>query len=330
MSQMENFNTLNFQLEKFESQDDDFFFWAKSLTCEFVPKEQLYLLATDSINKHLVWKHRHPIDPKYKEYPILGKVVESEVVDDEYILSKYLVYGHTKTHQQLRKEIIRGIEKGDPVSVSMRFRTYYETPKKEKVIHCDVFEHTNTFIPACQECIVLDYQNESDEIMDEQKVQEEIKKLEEQLSTKEQKLEELKAKIEDLEKDLISKVDEIKVKDQSLESTKKGFEEKVLELESKIDMLDKSTVLGEIEKLEGKTILSEIYKTKPKSWLEKRLEEVKAKVVTPSTQTLDESASEAQSEDESLEVISEDKAFSAIKHIIKQATLAAKEIEGDF
>jgi len=315
--------SLEFLLENTEAHDDEFFFTAKSLTTDFAPQEALPLLAADSINKPLIWRHKHPIDPEYKKYPIFGKVVKSWV-EENYILSKYEVYGHTPAHRRLRLEIANSVKENVPLKISMRFRLY--TNEANKPIHCDVFEHSNTPNPVCTECKILDFTNEEKIMPEEKEILEQVKKLEESLEAKEKLLEGFKTKIETLEAQLIEKVDEVKTKDEELQCQKKSFEEKILELDSKLDYLDKKPILDKIFEAEGKTVLTEIYKEKSKKFLLDRLEEVEKAAAAVKTQSLEQSAKEAkEKEEKELEEVSVDKAYGGIKDMVEAAKKAAKE-----
>ena len=88
---------VDFVLEEIKEEDNRFFFTAKSITKDFICEDGLKRLAHDSPGKHLVWRHEHPLIPKYKSTHIYGTVLESNVKDDG-ILSKYEVYGHTDEH----------------------------------------------------------------------------------------------------------------------------------------------------------------------------------------------------------------------------------------
>jgi len=314
---------LEFTLDNTETHKDEFFFTAKSVTTDFVPQEALPLLAADSINKPLIWRHRHPINPEYKNYPIFGKVVKSWV-ENNYILSKYQVYGHTEAHRRLRLEIANSVKESVPLKISMRFRLY--TNEQDKPIHCDVFEHSNTPNPVCTECKILNITNEEKTMPEEKEILEQVKKLEETLEAKEKLLEDFKTKIESLETQLIEKVDEVKTKDKEMQCQKKTFEEKILELDSKIDYLDKKPILDEIFEVEGKTVLTELYKEKSKKFLLERLEEVKNAAAAVKTQSLDKSAEEAKlQEEKELEEVPAEKAFGGIQDMLQAAKKAAEK-----
>jgi len=231
---------IDFSLENFEETEDKFIFTAKSITKDFVCEKGLKRLASDSPGKHLVWRHEHPIIPKYKSTHIFGRVLESNV-EDGYIVSRYEAYKHTTDHKKAIEDIKlrKKIEK--PLSISMRYRQY----GKENPTHFDVLEHSLTPTPACKECVVIDIQNERDK-MDKEQIEKRIKELEDELTKKDKTLEELESKIVTLEKESETKDEDIKAKDKELEDSKSENDkivEQLLEFKDKLneqkDMIDK-------------------------------------------------------------------------------------------
>ncbi|MHA1748710.1 MAG: hypothetical protein ACTSYF_08755, partial [Promethearchaeota archaeon] len=116
--------------------DDDFLFTAYSITKDFVQEKDLSILAEDSVGKPLVWRHEHPVIPKFSSTHIYGKVLDSTVKDGK-LISTYKVYGHTKEHEKVRDVIKSRFELGDPIKISMRFREYHLDGNP---IHYDVIE----------------------------------------------------------------------------------------------------------------------------------------------------------------------------------------------
>ena len=122
---------IDFSLESVDESNDKFIFTARSITKDFVCEEGLERLSKDSINKPLIWRHENPVNPKYSTHHIYGRVLES-VAEKGEIISKYEVYGHTKTHEEIRDIIRKRNIINKPISISMRFREY---TKEKKPIH---------------------------------------------------------------------------------------------------------------------------------------------------------------------------------------------------
>ena len=114
---------VDFALEEITEEEGRFFFTARSITKDFVCEPGLDRISGDSSGKHLVWRHEHPIIPKFKTNHIYGTVLESNTKDGE-IQSKYEVYGHTEDHLKARQIIKERHELGKPISISVRYRQY--------------------------------------------------------------------------------------------------------------------------------------------------------------------------------------------------------------
>jgi len=225
---------IDFALEDIEVLEDRFMFTAKSITKDFVCEKGLNRLAQDSINKPVVWRHEHPIIPDFKNTHIYGTVLESKA-EDGSIYSKYEIYNHTNDHKKVRDVIKMRKELGDPIKISMRFRQY---ERGGNPIHYDVIEHSLTPTPACKECKMIDFVNESDIMPEDNKNAEELKKikiLEAELTKKEKLLEDLEVKIVTLEKSISEKDKVLEEK----EGERKEILDKLLELNDKFKEQEK-------------------------------------------------------------------------------------------
>jgi len=297
-----NIVSIDFNLETIEEKDGKFFFTARSLSKDFECEDGLKRLARASINKDLIWRHRHPLDPTHKDNHVYGRVHESKL-EDGYIVTIYEAYTHTPDHLAFIEIIKERFKVGDPLGISMHYRRYYNTINE--IIHYDVFEHSGTPIPACLTCKTIEMEmNKMVDKINEKKVEEKIedevkedpdleiiKKIEELeglLNDKTEKLEEYKGKIESLELEMKKKSEEIEEQNQD----SKSVEERVLELESEISYLKKKPVLDKL--LELATIDKnqlEWLKTQKKEYILERFEEAKKEAESkPHVQTIDESA----------------------------------------
>jgi len=246
--------TIDLVLEDVVEADGRFVFTAYSITKDFICEKGLKRLSNDSPGKHLVWRHEHPLIPKFKTTHIYGTVLESHIEEDK-IRSKYEVYGHTDEHLKARQVIKKRHELGKPISISMRYRQYGE----ENPIHYDVVEHSLTPTPACVECVALDILNESDKMTKDEELAKEVQKLEEELTKKDKILENLESKVVAIEKELEKTETESKIKDKKLEeaeTNKSKITEQLLEFKDKlngqakiIEKLQEDNKMKEIEPL---------------------------------------------------------------------------------
>ena len=317
---------VDFALEKIDTENDQFKFIAKSITKDFVCEPGLDRLAKDSPGKHLIWRHEHPIIPKYNSTHIYGRVLESKV-DEGAIISTYEVYGHTPEHLKARRDIEKRFEAKEPISISMRYRQYGE----KDPIHFDVVEHSLTPTPACKECVALDILNESDNMTKTQEdLMKEIKELEDELTKKDKLYEELESKVVVIEKKLEESIKDIESKETEIETEKSDKDkilEKILELNDKlgkqntvmdklqedIAMKDVEPLINSLVELDGKE-MNDIYWMKAKQsykegkeafdealeFFKKRVSE-KESAVHALTTDLDSTAKDAQIKDEELE-----------------------------
>lgn len=316
---------VDFVLEDVKEEDNRFIFTAKSITKDFVCEPGLERLAIDSKGKHLVWRHEHPLIPKYNATHIYGTVLESHVQDGG-IISTYEVYGHTDEHLKARRIITERMELKKPISISMRYRQYGE----EDPIHFDVVEHSLTPTPACKTCKVIDILNESDKMTDLEEKLKEIQELEKELTKKDKLLEDLEGKIVVIEKQFEDLKKETEVKDEELEqeqTDKDKFSEQVLEFKDKlneqtkiIDVLKEDLAMKDIEpliknliELDGKE-MEDLYRMKAqnaykvgdkefekaKSFLKERVKQRENQVHAITTD-LDETARNAQIKDKEFE-----------------------------
>lgn len=310
MSRVE-YKQQDFSLEVSEGKDGRFTFTATSLTEDFEKIPCQEVLAKDSINKHLIWRHLHPIQDENKDKHIYGVVLESNVVDGRMI-TKYEAYDHTQKHKDFIDFIKEKKVANDPTGVSMRYRKYYEG---DKIVHLDVFEHSVTPYPKCEECLHIDEYIGEKKIMPDKKddvpkkdpemvkLEEHLKKiddLQKSLDSKTETLEGYKSRIETLESDL-------KSKDSSLETTKqetKTLEDRMKEVEVKnedlrkeVDYLSKKPILDELFELRTLNDKEkEFYKSESLEGLNVYLKQWESESAKPTTKTLEKSANESQDE----------------------------------
>jgi hypothetical protein len=303
-----------FQLEDIQEKDGDYYFTAISLTEDFEKKPCRERLAKDSVNKHLIWRHRHPLDDAHNHAHIFGTVTNSKATDDA-IKSEYKPYTHTELHKEFIEEIKEKKAAGDPIGISMRYRKYYD--ESGQITHLDVFEHSLTPFPKCEECLVIDdyigekevpdKKDKKDEEQGQEPVMEDelekhlkkIDELEKSLNSKTEALEGYKTKLETLEKDLKEAVETKDQEEKTLEDRVKTLEEKLEsqkeDYEKKIDFLKKEPTLNEMfemRKLDEDE--KEFYKNLSLEKLIKKKAEWSEERIKPTTKTMEASADDAQ------------------------------------
>lgn len=306
-----NIKTVDLALEKLEVKDKKVYIISKSLTKDFEPPEVLEMLAEASKNKHYIWRHRHPIDPEHTNNHIYGDVINSWV-EDGAIYSKYLIFDHTNDHKKYIELLMERDKIKDPLGLSMRYRKYFD--KKRNVIHTDVFEHSGTPFPACEDCGnikmgVIEMTNENKDKAgscpnkkgDEEMSEVEIKKLEESnkkikelealLNSKTEAFEKLEAEVKNIKKDK-------QVKDEELEKAKtetKSLEDTVNELEATVKYLMKKPLIDRILELKP-TLPEELigwYKTQDEKFIESEIKRFEVELESkPQVKDIEESANE--------------------------------------
>lgn len=333
--------SIDFSLENIDETDGKLYFTAKSITDDFVCEAGRKRMASNSTGKPLIWRHEHPI--QYKNNHIFGEVVESNY-EGNSIISKYEVYDHTKDHKKFIKILKDRHELGEPLSISMRFRTYYN--ELGDPVHFDVIEHSATPTPACKECVVIDIKNEDEKMPEEENIKEEIEKLESELTKKDKILEKLEEETKELK-------EKLSFKDEELEKTKESkdefagkldeFKDKLLEQKTIIDKLQEARKMDKlmptIENIleyptEGmmEDVYLELAKNKEfkeaKEFFDKKLESLKkASKVMAVTKSMSSTAQDAFDE-ESLESDPE-KEKAAAKKAFKHSPELFKKLYGD-
>ncbi|MEE9438986.1 MAG: hypothetical protein V3V14_08310 [Saprospiraceae bacterium] len=292
-----------FRLEKFSETKEKFFFTAKALSKNFENEDGRCTLAKDSINKHLIWRHQHPVESGNFETHIYGKIVDAWLEGAEKeIFAKYEVYGHTEDHLKLREIIKERIKVGDPLGISMRYRKYFDDIVNEIVNHYDVLEHSGTPFPACSNCKSIDFEviemtneneNKEPELSKEDldKSLEKIKDLEEQLNSKTKILEDAKLEMETLKEKMTvtdKELEKKKIDEQSLEDQVKDLRKEVEFLSTKKPILDKILEVKDLDERELEFLKAQDY-----AYLKGKYEDYSKEAVKPHVKSQEDSANES-------------------------------------
>lgn len=297
MTVSETIKTEEFSLEGVKKNKGKFCFVAESLNEDFECEEGLKRLARDSVNKSYIWRHNHPIQEGNEETHIYGRV-DNAYVKDGKLISEYEVYSHTPDHIALQNLIEKRLENEDPLGVSMQYRTY---SNDKGVIHYDVYEHSGTPFPKCEDCKTIEsgiktMENEKKET-EEKELEEENSDIEEQISELESLLNSKTKKLEEYE----SKITKLEGKIEAEKEDKMTMEDKVNELQKQVKYLEKKPLIDKIHKLEGRDGLIDYYKTLSTDELKKELEVVQKRNENAQshveTKEMESTATEAEADD---------------------------------
>ena len=307
----ENIVTYDCKLESVHETDGKFLFTATSLDNNFECEKGRAILAKKSVGKPYIWRHQHPIQKGNEEIHIFGEIVASGINDKGFIESTYEIYGHTEDHLSLRKIIKDRQDIGEPLGVSMRYRKYFIG---DKILHYDVFEHSGTPFPACNNCKnikigVENLTNEGDKTEEEKKLEDEfdfeesikkIKELEEGLNSKTNILEDLQKQVDAYKKEIGTRDKELEEK---LEK-EKTLEDKILDLTKQVEYLGKKPIIDkilEVKDLDEKEL--EFYKTQEEDYLLEKYEDFK-KQAESKIQVKDQDQTAEEAKDKSDEELS--------------------------
>jgi hypothetical protein len=304
-------------LQEVQERNGKTYVIAESLNSRFEPIEGLEEIALRSKNKDWVWRHSHPL--KNPIFEIYGRVDDSWVDKQKgKLYTRYEIYDFDEERKNFKDLVNERIKIKKPLGISLQYRKFY-IEKTNEAVHYDVFEHSGTPFPKCQECITISSEvkqmsldeKKKDEKIEDEKLEDEditemeesekkIKELEDKLNAKINALEEYKSKVEKLEDDLKAKATSL-----AEESKKaKTLTERISELESKVDYLKKKPILDKIKELKKlDERLENFYKAQDEKYLGDVLKQFEAESQTKiQIKSHDESAKDSNKKlDEELE-----------------------------
>ncbi len=132
-------------------------FKSLGITQDQIPADWLDYAGKDSVNKHFIYRHRHPQNPKHKDEPYYGRVESFEVVKlpdgRQALVNGFLVKNTVRRQIELQKLILRHQSEKRPFGVSYQYDMY---KAHGKVVDLDMVEISATPSPAVKEALVFE------------------------------------------------------------------------------------------------------------------------------------------------------------------------------
>lgn len=261
---------------------------SESLNTDFLPEKWLKILAEDSINQRVLWRHKDPENPEHRGIPYGRKLWAGVYQDgDKHRMGSYyrIFCGPDGSpYRAFQDNIKKSVESGEPIGVSMGF--ILNKNENGDIVRVFSLEDSITYKPQCKTCLT----NEVIQMEGEENVstlKEEIANLRKLLDGSKLQLEQKDAAFVRLEK----KVNEYESLIESSKTEKLTLEERIIELsdsvkkfEAQFLYLEKKPYLEQLEELEDAEIF-EMEKDKSVEWLKARLEKVKKEKDGPQVQT---------------------------------------------
>ena len=272
----------------FWQEGNNFFFTATSITEDFACKYVMEILAEQSPNNALVFRHRHPAGREDKVVPIFGRVHESKVVEQNDIHKMETTYRvpikapngkDIKDNVAFAEWVKKSYEEGNPIAISLQFSINLD--EDGKAYMANIIEHTGTHYPACKSCV---NSLPTEVVAMEEKVEMpsvdaikamDSKQLEELLEARTLEREKLEQKVVALEKeigeikesngDLKATLEEEKTASVLLEKLSKDFtvlnkKFETLDALYKYETSEEKKVIDKIIELEGEPDFEEVYR----------------------------------------------------------------------
>lgn len=277
---------------------------AETLNTNFLPKDWLEILAEDSKNQRVLWRHKDPENPKVRGH-VYGRVIEENVVpydEEKYKIKSYnrIFDGPEGSPQMDLQEYLRTAKPKDS-GWSKGF--IVNRNKNGDIYRVFALENSVTFKPACKRCKTQEViQMESKEEY-ENKIKELQTKLNDaklQLEAKDKSLNDLEQRVGKIDTLLASKDDE----KLSLEDRVIGLMDKLNSFESKFEYLKVKPILDQLRELEDPEVFKfyEDGKSREEKWLlvrlEKKKKELAGAAASVETKTLDEETKEQLEKDD--------------------------------
>jgi len=261
---------------------------SESLNSDFLPEKWLKVLAEDSINQRVLWRHKDPESEKHRGIPY-GRKLYADVkkINGKHKMNCYyrLFCGpEGSPYRNLHDNIKKSVAAGEPIGVSMGF--IINKNENGDIVRVFSLEDSITYKPQCKTCLTSEViQMEGNEEIPTLK--EEIAKLRKlldgtklQLEEKDTAFSKLEAKVGEYE----SLIEENKTEKLSLEERIIELSDTVKKFEARFVQLEKKPFLDQLVELEDAEIF-EMEKDKDVEWLKKRLEKVKKEKDGPQVQT---------------------------------------------
>lgn len=277
---------------------------AETLNTNFLPVKWLKVLAEDSENQRILWRHKDPENPKLRGH-VYGRVIEEQVVpygEDKYKIKSYnrIFDGPDGSPQMDLQEYMRTAKPKDK-SWSKGF--IVNRDKNGDIYRVFALENSVTFKPACKRCKtqeVIQMESKEEYELRIKELQTKLNDAHLQLESKDKALTDLESRVGKIDTLLASKDDE----KLSLEDKVIGLMDQIKSFESKFEFMQVKPILDQLRELEDPEVFKfyEDGKSRDETWLRGRLEQKKKEktgaAASVVTKTLDEESKEQNEEDD--------------------------------
>ena len=277
---------------------------AETLNTNFLPEKWLKVLAEDSENQRVLWRHKDPENPELRGH-VYGRVIQEQVVPygkDQYKIKSYnrIFDGPDGSPQMDLQEYMRTAKPEDK-GWSKGF--IVNRNKNGDIYRVFALENSVTFKPACKRCKtqeVIQMESKEEYELRIKELQTKLNDAHLQLESKDKALNDLEARVGKIDTLLESKDDE----KLSLEDKIIGLVDQIKSFETKFEYLQVKPLLDQLRELEDPEVFKfyEDGKSRVEKWLRKRLEDKKKEktgaAASVVTKTLDEESKEQNEEDD--------------------------------
>jgi len=278
---------------------------AETLNTNFLPKKWLEVLAEDSQNQRVLWRHKDPENPELRGH-VYGRVIEETVVpygDDEYKIKSYnrIFNGPDGSPQMDLQEYMRTAKPEDK-GWSKGFIVNRDKNTGE-IYRVFALENSVTFKPECKRCKtqeVIQMESKEEYKIKLKELQSKLNDAKLQLEAKDKAFTDLESRIGKIDTLLASKDDE----KLSLEDKVIGLVDQLKSFESKFEFMQVKPIIDQLRELEDPEVFKfyEDGKSRDETWLRARLEKKKSEIAGAAakvvTKTLDEESKEQLEKDD--------------------------------
>lgn len=277
---------------------------AETLNTNFLPVKWLKVLAEDSENQRVLWRHKDPENPNLRGH-VYGRVIEEVVVpygEDKYKIKSYnrIFDGPDGSPQMDLQEYMRTAKPEDK-GWSKGF--IVNRDKNGDIYRVFALENSVTFKPACKRCKtqeVIQMESKEEYELRIKELQTKLNDAHLQLESKDKALTDLESRVGKIDTLLASKDDE----KLSLEDKVIGLMDQIKSFESKFEFMQVKPILDQLRELEDPEVFKfyEDGKSRDETWLRARLEQKKKEksgaAASVVTKTLDEESKEQNEKDD--------------------------------
>jgi hypothetical protein len=270
----------------------------ETLNSNFLPKKWLDVLAKDSKNQRVLWRHKDPENPEVRGH-VYGRIIEESVIpygDEEYKIKSYnrIFNGPDGSPQ---KDLQEYLIKAKPKDSGWSKGFIVNRAKNGDIYRVFSLENSVTFKPACKRCKtqeVIQMESKEEYEIRIKELQTKLNDAHLQLEAKDTALTALEARVGKIDTLLASKDDE----KLSLEDKVIGLIDQLKSFETKFEFMQVKPIIDQLRELEDPEVFKfyEDGKSRDEAWLIARLEKKKKEktgaAASVVTKTLDEESKE--------------------------------------